>query len=177
MSGSSKVIDCLLLCLMGAWGTLACQSSPQGAPPVANGARVESASTAGSEVAAAPAPLNQFDGDSFSLRWTTTSGPVVLGQTGQGQLVLTAKPPFKCNQEYPFKLKLTSGGLEPTKAEFTKADMQVTQEQVTVPVTFVATKPGDAVLDANFAFSVCTDDKCLIERQPLRLGAEVVPSK
>lgn len=176
MRGSSKVID-RLLCLMGGLsGTLACQSSPQSAPPVASGVRVESTSAAGSEAAAVPAPLNQFDGESFSLRWSA-SVPVVVGQTNQGQLVLTAKPPFKCNQEYPFKLKLSAGGLDPAKAELTKADMQVTHEQVTVPVTFAATKPGAAVIDAVLAFSVCTDDKCLIERQSLRLGAEVVPSK
>ena len=66
---------------------------------------------------------------------------------------------------------------EPARAEVTKTDMQVSHEQVVIPVTFTAAKPGEAVLDAMLAFSVCTDDKCLIERQSLRLGAEVVTSK
>jgi hypothetical protein len=153
--------------------TFACQNSPQSPPPVANTTPAE---LTDSKAIEALAPLNRFDGESFSLSWSTPD-PVAIGQTGQGQLVLTAKPPFKCNQEYPFKLKLSARGLEPAKTEVTKADMQVSHERVVIPVTFTAARPGEAVLDAMLAFSVCTDDKCLIERQSMRLGAEVVASK
>lgn len=162
---SIKVASSVLAVAL-AWGAaMACKSDSQASPAVERAPEVAT-------VAASPGatPLNQVSTDSFSLSWSTV-GPVEVGQPAKGQLVLTAKAPFKCNLEYPFKLKLTAGDLEPVSAEVTKADMQVAKDQVVVPVTFTARKAGDATMQATFALSVCTDEKCLIERETLRLSA------
>lgn len=150
----------------------ACQSRPESSPA----ATKEQVQSSPASQADTPAPLDQIDAESFSLRWSTP-GAVAVGASGRGELVLTAKPPFKCNQEYPFKLKLKAAGLEPATAEVTKADMQVTPSQVTVPVAFKASKANEPWTEATFAFSVCTDDRCLIEHQTLRLGAKVASSE
>lgn len=134
-------------------------------------------STAASAIAPAvttadqPAPLNQVDADNFRLTWTASEASA--GQLSKGQLVLVAKPPFKCNQDYPYKLKLTANTLRPSKSEIAKPDVVVAVDQVVVPVEFVKDQAGDGEMTGLFAFSVCTSDKCLIERQALRMSASV----
>jgi hypothetical protein len=151
----------------------ACQSRPESSPAAA---REQEQKPAPTSQADAPAPLDQIDAESFNLRWSSPEA-VPVGASGRGELVLTAKPPFKCNQEYPFKLKLKAAGLEPATAEVTKADMQVTPGRVTAPVAFKTSHANEPWMEATFAFSVCTDDRCLIEHQTLRLGAKLSASE
>lgn len=151
----------------------ACQSRPESSPAAA---REQVQTPVPASPADAPAPLDQIDAESFHLRWSSPE-TVPVGATGRGELVLTAKPPFKCNQEYPFKLKLKAAGLEPAAAEVTKADMQVTEGRVTAPVVFKTSRANEPWMEATFAFSVCTDDRCLIEHQTLRLGAKLAASE
>lgn len=127
--------------------------------------------------AAAPAPaesepvfLNGVEESNFKLTWQPV--PLAAGaKAGQGELVLIAKAPFKCNQDYPYKLKLTGGGAVPTKAEIAKPDIVVAKDRVVVPVSFEVSGPEASML-GMFAFSVCTDDKCLIERKTLKLTVD-----
>ena len=86
--------------------------------------------------------------------------------------MLQPKAPFKNNLEYPYRLKFEGGGARPSKTELTKADMEVNEARVVVPVTYVAGTDADPSLTGLFAFSVCTEDKCLIERKRLRMTSE-----
>lgn len=132
-----------------------------------------------SAATAAPAPaepvfLNGVEESNFKLTWQ----PAALGagaKAGQGELVLVAKAPFKCNQDYPYKLKLTAGSAIPSKTEITKPDIMVAKDRVAVPVSFEVNGPAPA-MEGTFAFSVCTDDKCLIERKTLKLTVDAVSS-
>ncbi len=114
-------------------------------------------------------PTNRVEGEAFLLEWKAAAG--APGSATTGQLVLTPKAPFKCNMEYPYKLKVSAASVELAKAEIVKPDIAVDTKQVTVPVEYkMPTEPQ--AIDALLAFSVCTDDKCLIERTQLKLTAQ-----
>ena len=83
---------------------------------------------------------NVIEAETFSLRWQPSADPSEPGApAGQlsGQLVLQPKAPFKNNLEYPYRLKFEGGGARPSKTELTKADMEVNEARVVVPVTYV----------------------------------------
>lgn len=119
-----------------------------------------------SEVAA----LDHIDEANFQITWTLLQ-PADEGRVGSGELVLVAKSPFKPNQEYPHKFKLTGSDLT-TKAEVAKPEMKVSLDRVVVPVSFEVTGPKPT-LEGNLAFSVCTAEACLIERKDIRLSVRV----
>lgn len=125
-------------------------------------------------VAAEPAseptvtPTDRVEGEAFLLEWKAGSGSA--GDATKGQLVLTPKAPFKCNLEYPYKLKVSAQNVALVKPEITKPEIAVDAKQVVIPVEY--TMPSEAQeIDGHLAFSVCTDDKCLIERTQLKLTA------
>lgn len=116
--------------------------------------------------------VNRLEGEAFSLAWKAGTG--AAGTTATGQLVLTPKAPFKCNLEYPYKLKLTApGGVALEKAEVTKPDMSVDAKQVAIPVKYTVPEQQQE-LEGQLAFSVCTDDKCLIERVQLKMTTQAL---
>lgn len=137
-----------------------------------SGGATDSPPSVGTVAASAPAEsepvfLNGVEESNFALKWQPA--PLVAGaKAGQGELVLVAKAPFKCNQEYPYKFKLTPGSAIPTKTEIAKPDIVVAKDRVVVPVSFEVSGPEPSMVGV-FAFSVCTDDKCLIERKTLKL--------
>lgn len=113
-------------------------------------------------------PLDRIDEPNFQLTWTLARA-ATDGQHGSGELVLVAKSPFKPNQEYPHKFKVRGTNLSIGKAEIVKSDMQVSLDRVVVPVGFDVTGPNPT-LEGTMAFSVCTDEACLIERKDIRLS-------
>ena len=116
-------------------------------------------------------PTNRVEGEAFSLEWKPGSGEA--GGAIKGELVLIPKAPFKCNIEYPYKLKVTAQAVGLTKAEVTKPDIAVDAKRVVIPVTY--TMPASPqVIDGHLAFSVCTDDKCLIERTQLKMTTQAL---
>jgi hypothetical protein len=109
---------------------------------------------------------NRVEGEAFSLQWKAGGGEA--GGSTKGQLVLTPKAPFKCNVEYPYKLKVTAQAVVLSKSEVTKPDVAVDVKQVVIPVEYtIPAQPQ--VIDGHLAFSVCTEDKCLIERTQLKM--------
>jgi hypothetical protein len=139
-----------------------CQSTTSKEAPNATAASAQVVEPRTGEVA----PLDRIDETNFQLTWTLLRGD---GKSGEGELVLVAKSPFKPNQEYPHKLKLKGKDITPTKSELTKEDMQVSLERVVVPVRFEISG-ADPSLEGTLAFSVCTAEACLIERKDIRLN-------
>lgn len=115
--------------------------------------------------------VDRLEGEAFSLAWKAGTG--AAGTTATGQLVLTPKAPFKCNLEYPYKLKVAAPGVPLAKAEVTTPDMNVDATQVVIPVQYTVPAQQQEI-DAQLAFSVCTDDKCLIERAQLKLTTQAL---
>jgi hypothetical protein len=84
--------------------------------------------------------------------------------------VLDAKEPFHVNEKYPYKFKLkeTSGLTFPAPL-VGKEGVNLEKARATMRVPFTAQSAGRHTLSGQFAFSVCTDDKCLIEKRELSL--------
>jgi hypothetical protein len=110
--------------------------------------------------------------DSFSLGISARS-PVKAGESGAASIVLTAKSPYKCNAKYPYKMALDapSGGV--SYASQTVRGMAIADKTSSMSVPFTATAPGKATISGTFSFSICTADKCLIEKRKLAVTIDV----
>lgn len=110
--------------------------------------------------------------DSFSLSISAPS-PVRAGQTAAASIVLNAKQPYHCNDKYPYKMTLDapSGGV--SYPEAVVRSMSIGAERSTMSVAFTPSQQGKATVSGTLSFSVCTADKCLIEKRPLSVTVDV----
>jgi hypothetical protein len=109
--------------------------------------------------------------EAFST-WLQASAPAKAGAPVQLEVVLTAKPPYHCNAEYPHKFKLNAApGL--SFPDETVKGMRVTPERSVLAVPLTATSPGKANISGTLSFSVCTEERCLVEKRDLSLALEV----
>ena len=101
-------------------------------------------------------------------------GSYRMGQPGEVQLVLEAKGAYKVNQEYPYKFKLQpTAGLKYPQPVVGKDAVALTKQRATMTIKFVPAAGGVQTVSGRFFFSVCTDEKCLIERRELALPIQV----
>lgn len=111
--------------------------------------------------------------DNFDLELASV-GAWSAGQRGEVSVTLRAKGSFHCNKDYPYKLTLAdTPDVEFESNPVTKEAAKI-DEKVTV-VTF-GVKPrsaGKKKIGGKFAFSICTDDKCLIEKRDLSVDVDV----
>jgi len=106
------------------------------------------------------------------VTWLQASAPLAAKGKGEITVVLEAKKPYKCNDKYPYKFKVgSSTGL--TVADTTVRGMQIGKERSTMVIPVTVGDPGKASLTGELSFSVCTDDKCLIEKQTLTISLDV----
>jgi hypothetical protein len=105
--------------------------------------------------------------ESFDLSISGSSG-YESGKPGEATITLDAKPPFHINDKYPYKFKLKQGaGLKFPSPVIGKDAAKLEKQRMTMAVGFVPESPGKHTLSGVLAFSVCTDDKCLIEKRDL----------
>lgn len=110
-------------------------------------------------------------GDGFAVSIQAQS-PVRSGEGSTATVVLSCKAPFKCNQKYPYKMALDApAGV--SYASQTVRSANVGEKSTTLGVPFTAAAKGKATVGGTFSFSVCTDDKCLIEKRPLAVSIDV----
>lgn len=109
---------------------------------------------------------------SFST-WLQASGSYEAGKQGTVTAVLVAKDPYKCNAKYPYKFKTAppSGGI--TYPQTTVRGMQVSPKRSTMSIPFVPSQPGKATVSGEFSFSICTDERCVIEKRNLTVTVDV----
>lgn len=162
--------------------------------PVAEPAREKPAVGAGYELdkpkaiettAAPAAPANQpakapasnavqgpvVTGEGFSVHMQAPQG-TVAGKPSTAEVVLNAQAPFHCNDKYPYKLALdpTPGVSYP---EQTVRNVNIGEQTSIIAVPFTANAPGKHTLSGQLSFSVCTDDKCLVEKQKVSVTIDV----
>ena len=181
---------------MGAWLAVACKKE---APPAAQEARapstaqpspaqgalaepavaaaapgsVQTASATAEPVAAAPQGGDRYSEKSFELS-VRPSGAYQSGQEGKIEIVLDAKPPFHVNNQYPYKFKAKDGaGVKFPQPVVGKDQAKLEQQRVTMLVGFVPDSAGKKSVTGQFAFSVCTDETCLMEKRDLTLVVDV----
>ncbi len=88
------------------------------------------------------------------------------GETSSAVVVLTAKAPYHCNDKYPYKLVLApAAGV--SFPQPTVRGMSVAEKQSTMSVPFSIAQAGDGTIAGDFHFSICTAEKCLVEKRRL----------
>ncbi len=146
-------------------------ATPEPTSPPASVAKEVASDTAPAPAAAA-AP--KFSEDNFNLEIRSAGGDYKVGESGFVEVVLAAKGVFKCNDKYPYKLKLQpADGVKFPNQVVKKDAATIAKEQVVMKVAFTPETAGRKKIGGRFSFSVCTDDKCLIEKRDLALDVLV----
>ncbi len=142
-----------------------------GAEPVASAATPAAPDTPAHQAAPAASAFNEPNYD-VSVRPT---GPYKAGQPGAVEIVLQAKPPFHCNDKYPYKLKLDDapGVTFPDKL-VGKDAVKVEHMQATMTVPFTPATAGKKTIAGRYLFSVCSADKCLVDKRDVKLDIDVM---
>jgi hypothetical protein len=175
--------------------SLAKYEEPNGAPAGVTSARaaaapgaVAPAGSASAQLAPAPAPAADAPaGKSASgepvkgpvvadepfQAWLQAISPVSAGAAATVEAVLVANPPYHCNPEYPHKFKLGAAPAGIAYPEATVKGMQVTPSRSVLKVPIQAQSPGKATVSGTLQFSVCDDERCLVEKRDLSLALEV----
>lgn len=126
--------------------------------------------------AAAPAASGapKFSDAAFDLSLESPTGPVKSGQVSTAEVVLVAKPPFHVNDKYPIKLKLReTAGVKYESLVLGRDAVKLETSKAVMPVAFRAEGSGKRTVAGQFSFSVCTEDKCMIEKRDLSLDINV----
>ena len=114
----------------------------------------------------APAP-SAIRESHFELK-ASSQGPHTVGTTESLDIVLEALGGYKVNQEYPYKFKLRPAAGVTFPMPIVKKDrVKLDKRRATMTVPFTPTATGARRIGGEFAFSVCTDEKCLIEKREL----------
>ena len=109
----------------------------------------------------------RVDEPAFTLSFTTNA-PYSVGKAGLVLLELKAKSPHHVNQEYPHKLKLNpADGITFPNSILARDAMSLEPMAVSLKVPFTPTRSGTLTISGEFAFSLCTADRCLIEKRAL----------
>ncbi len=179
-------LRCLAVGVLGSALLLACNKetppaaeeprSPSNAvAPQAAAANADGAVAAGPSADAAPATSGAptFSDPAFDLSIAAKS-PFKAGQAGALEVVLVAKAPFHVNDKYPIKLKLKeTPGLKYDNLVVGKDAVKLEPMKAVMPVTVTPDGAGPRTVAGQLAFSVCTEDKCLMEKRDLQLVVSV----
>jgi hypothetical protein len=102
-----------------------------------------------------------------------TSGDYAVGAPSAVLLSLSAKPPFKCNAQYPYKFipdAPPSGVSYPSPVA---RGMQVDGKHASMSVPFTASHAGSYLVGGVLSFSTCTAERCLVDKARLSVLVDV----
>ena len=126
-----------------------------------------------SEPGAGDPAASHFDEAAFTLR-IEPSGSYLIGKAGIVTVQLLAKGAHHVNQEYPHKLKLRSTeGVTYPQTVLGRESMKIANMQAYVTVPLTPNRSGKLTVGGDFAFSLCTADRCLIEKRSLAIDIQV----
>ena len=101
-------------------------------------------------------------------------GPFKTGSPAEASVVLLALGAYKVNPEYPIKYKLEDNGDIDYPAPVVKRDrVKLEHARATMSVPFVPRAAGNHRIAGELAFSVCTDQKCVVEKRTLGVTVRV----
>jgi hypothetical protein len=164
-----------LTCLLGsqACGKESRAETGRGSPaPVVSAVADSQSPRAGTPAPSASAPSHVKE-QHFDLNMSAR-GPFRLGAPGEAEIVLVALGTYKVNQEYPIKYTLeNSVGVDYPVSVVKRDRAKVEHARATMTVPFVPRAAGDQRIVGEFAFSVCTDQKCVLEKQALGVTVRV----
>lgn len=149
---------------------VAADAPPHAAPTTPEAAAAEAAPP--TPEAATPA-ASKYSEAGFDLVIQPKGGAYATGQAGEAEILLSAKAPFHVNDKYPYKFKLKEApGIKYANLVVAKDAVKLEHTKATVPVAFTPESAGKHTVAGTLSFSVCTDDKCMIEKRDLALDIE-----
>jgi len=121
------------------------------------------------------APASKGDDTSTATfsAWLESSGRHEQGKQGVATAVLVAKSPYKCNEAYPYKFVVDKSVAGVSFPEGTVRGMQVTPGRSTMAIPFVPQQEGAVSIAGTLHFSVCTEERCLVEQSRLAVTVRV----
>ena len=145
--------------------------APQATPMA--GEAASAAPAAAAPAGAAPTGAPKFSDTGFDLSLEPPKAILKAGQPGSVEVVLTAKAPYHVNDKYPIKLKLKeTAGVKYDSLTIGKDAVKLEPMKAVMPVSFTP-EAGKRTVAGQFSFSVCTEDKCLMEKRDLLLDVAV----
>jgi hypothetical protein len=145
-------------------------AAPQAAAPAGDAASSAPAAAPGE---AATTGAAKFTDPAFDLSLEAPKANLKAGQSGSVDVLLVAKAPFHVNDKYPIKLKLKeTPGVKYESLTIGKDAAKVETMKAVVPVSFTP-EAGKRTVAGTLSFSVCTEDKCLMEKRELALDVAV----
>jgi hypothetical protein len=111
--------------------------------------------------------------EAFST-WLQATSPAKAGAPVQLEAVLVAKPPYHCNPEYPHKFKLNAAPPGLSYPEETVRGMKVTPGRSVLAIPVNAQSAGKPTITGTLSFSVCTEERCMVEKRDLSLALDVM---
>ncbi len=102
-----------------------------------------------------------------------SSGRYVAGKPGTVQAVLVAKGEFKCNPNYPYKVKMTGAPAGVSYPQPIARTLSRSDKRAVVTVPILPTSAGSKTVRGTFYFSVCTAEQCQIKKQSLAVTIKV----
>jgi hypothetical protein len=129
--------------------------------------------SAGAQRLAAEARQGSVVNDEAFSTWLQVDAPMAAGSNSHVEAVLVAKAPYHCNAEYPHKFKLNAAPAGLSYPEDVVRGMQVTAERGVLRIPVQAQAAGPVTVSGTLSFSVCTEERCLVEKRDLALNLEV----
>lgn len=181
-SRSSAVFSAASALLFAAFGcnktpAPSAESSPS-ASPVESGARgtpsdpKQAAGNPGESSGATGPAQSRYSESNFDLT-LSPKGSYESGKAATVEIVLDAKDPFHVNDKYPYKFKVKDTPGVKYASDVVKDGVKLEKKRVTLPVAFTPDASGKKHVEGQFAFSVCTEEKCLVEKRDLGLDIDV----
>jgi hypothetical protein len=105
--------------------------------------------------------------------WLQGPAHATAGKPSSLQAVLVANGEWKCNENYPIKMKL---GAPPAGVSFPSpiaTGASVTKKRASLAVPFVPSSIGTKTIQGTFHFSVCNASSCVMKKKALRIDVKV----
>ncbi len=97
-----------------------------------------------------------------------------VGEESAVELLVLPGPDLKINNEFPWSIEFDEiDGLVVERSKMNWNDMELQDEQATIPVSVTAKEPGQHRLEGRADFSVCNDERCdILRNEPVELILE-----
>ncbi len=102
--------------------------------------------------------------------WLQSSGEAKAGETAPLEAVVVAKGSYHINAEYPHKFKLGEPPQGLSYPQSVVRGMKTTPERGVLAIPVKAESAGTSEVTGKLSFSVCTEERCLVEKQDLSLA-------
>ena len=136
------------------------QENHQEAPPV-GGTETVPAQAAGQ---------SSYNEEAFQLSFEAPPAAKV-GVPLTLKVILVAKNGYKVNDEYPIKFKFDeNAGVKAAKDTVRKEDAKLEKMRVELPMQVTIAGAGATSVSGRLSFSVCTEERCLIEKRDLKVN-------